>query len=811
MIFAHLKIALRHFSKNRFYTFLNFFGLSLGLLISLYIATWVIDELNYDNYHVNSNRIYRVERDFNYNGVSREMPVTSFNYAKALQKDFPEIINSTRMYPREISLLDKNNIYRKRLVHFADSNFLEIFSFNLKKGNPSKALDEPNAIVLTEKAAQSFFGTKDVYGKTLKIKIDDLEYSVQVSGILEKIPDNTHFHPDIIVPLPMLKDLLQNIYTEWRVNIGYTYIHVNTDNISNIEASLPEFLLQHAGSAYKTILHGDDDINDAIELKLKKLTDIHLKSHLEYELETNGDIKNIYLLSTIAVLILLLAISNYVNLTNAKSEIRSLEIGIRKVVGSSKFQVVKHFFTESMILILGVFIFSIILLFLLAPFYEQISEKEFNWVFFDSFNYFSLILLMFFAISFLAGIYPALFISRFKILKSLKGKKQIQHSKINTKAILVVFQFLISIGLISFSLLMGMQIRLIQTKDIGFNKDNLIVIETDNPDVRNHFDSFREELLKIKQVEKVSSAGVVPVSQLYPSLTVQKTDSDEDYFFSYMGVNYDMIELFDIEIKAGRSYSREFSDTSEARFILNEKAAQLLNYNNYNDAINEPIKFRNHLVRTYEKGEIIGVVRNFNFKSLHNNIEPLAIQLNPQYLSAIFIKVNSENINQAIKNINNVWSSNYPEIEFSYSFLSDTINKQYITENSLQTKLVLSTLLAIIIGCIGLLGLSIYILQQKAKEIGVRKVNGASTSSLVVLFTKQYLKWISISALIACPTSFYLFKNWLNNFSDKINLNYFWLVFTISWLIVTIISLITVMGQTIKFSKLKPVEVLKDE
>ncbi len=811
MILAHLKIGFRHLKKNLLHSLLNFFGLSLGLIIALYICTWVIDELSYDNYHFEAENIYRVERDFHYNGRLREMPVTSFNYAKAFQKDFPDVINSTRMYPREISLLDKNNIYRKRLVHFADSNFLEIFNFKLIEGNPKKALDEPNAIVLTKKAATSFFGTSEVLGQMIKIKLDELEYTMKVTGIIEKIPDNTHFHPEIIIPLPILKELMQQIYYEWRVNIGYTYLHVKDGDISRIEPKLPEFLLQHAGSAYKTVVNGDDDITDAIDLKLKKLTDIHLKSHLEYELETNGDIKNIYLLSTIALLIILLAISNYVNLTNAKSETRSLEIGIRKVVGSSKLHIIKNFFSESMLLILSVFIFTIALLFILAPYYEEISGKTFYWVFFDSLKYFSILLILFFIISFLAGIYPALFISRFKILKSLKGKKQVQHKRFNSKAILVIFQFLISIGLISFSLLMGMQIRLIQTKDIGFNKENIMVIETDNPNVRNHFDAFRDELLKIKQVDLVSSAGVVPINQIYPSLTIKNPGLDEDFFFSYMGVNYDYIEVFDIEVLAGRSYSREFSDTSGARFILNEKAAHLLNYNNYNEALGEPIDFRNHLVRTYEKGEIIGVIRNFNFKSLHNTIEPLIMQLNPPYLGAIFVKIKPEERNKAIQNINEIWTENYPDLEFNYSFLSDTINKQYISEGDLQAKLILSTILAIIIGCIGLLGLSIYILQQKSKEIGIRKVNGADTTSLVFLFSKQYIKWISIAAIIACPTSFYLFKNWLNNFADRINLNYFWLVFTLSWLIIALISLITVMSQTIKYARLKPVDVLKDE
>jgi putative ABC transport system permease protein len=812
MIFEHIKIGFRHLIKDKFYTFLNFTGLCIGIIIALFIATWVIDELNYDNYFGDSDRIYRVERDFNYNGRAREMPVTSFNYAKALANTFPEIVATTKMYPYEVYMNDPHNIFRKEMVHFADSNFFEIFNFNLISGNPLTALDNPNSVVLTQKSAQKLFGDTQVLGKTVQVKIENLQYSLKVTGIIDRVPQNTHFHPEIIVPLPLLREYLERVYDEWRVNVGYTYIKIDdTKNLEKIQSQLPEFMLQYVDPAYRTMLQDDDDINDAIVAKLKNIEDIHLKSHLEYELETNGDIKTVYLLSSIAILIVLLAVINYVNLTNARSEIRSLEVGIRKVVGSTKTQLARHFFTESFILILVAFLVSITFMFLLSDLYQNISGKEFHWVFFKSFNYTAILLGGFVVISILAGLYPAVFVSGFNILKSLKGKKQPQSQNISSKASLVIFQFVISIGLITFSLLMALQIKLIHSKDIGFNKDNLLVIEVDNPNVREQYNSFKDELKSLSNVQEITSAGVVPINQIYPSLTVKKPEATDDIFFAYIGVNYDYFKTFEIELLSGRLFSEQFSDTSAMRYVINEKASQQLGFANPDEAIGQFVETKSRLVSTYDKGEIIGVVKNFNIKSLHNNIEPAGMVLFPNYLNAIFVRINPKQIGRTVQEIQSIWQKRYPESEFNYYFLADAIDKQYESEKGLQSKILLSTLLAIVIGCMGLLGLSVYILQQRTKEIGVRKVNGATVNNLVFLFSKQYIKWISISALIVCPVSFFLFKNWLNNFAIKININYFWGIFIIAWLAITLISLVTVIGQTIKYARLNPVDVLKYE
>lgn len=812
MIFEHIKIGFRHLIKDKFYTLLNFSGLCLGIVIALFIATWVIDELNYDRYFSDSERIYRVERDFNYNGRARKMPVTSFNYAKALENTFPEIETTTKIYPFDIYMNDPNNIYRKESVFFADSNFFEIFDFNLISGNITTALDHPNSIVLTQKSAEKLFGKSQVLGENIEIKIEDLKYSLKVTGIIDHIPQNTHFHPEIIIPLPLLREYYARIYDEWRVNVGYTYIKIDDNkNLEKIKSQLPDFMMHYVDPAYRTMLQDDDDINDAIVAKLKNIEDIHLKSHLVYELETNGDIKNVYLLGSIAVLIMLLAVINYVNLTNARSEIRSLEVGIRKVIGSTKTKLAMHFFFESFVLILFAFLVSIVFMFLLSGLYQNISGKEFHWVFFDTFQYSGILIGSFLIITLLAGFYPALFVSRFSILKSLKGKKQPQSKNINTKASLVIFQFVISIGLITFSLLMALQIKLIHSKDIGFNKENLLVIDVDNPNVRTQYNSFKDELESLSSITSVTSAGTVPINQIYPSLTVKKPNATDDIFFAYIGVNYNYFKTFEIDLLAGRLFSEDFSDTSSIRYIINEKATQLLGYTEPEQAIGKFIETKNHLVTNYDKGEIIGVVKNFNIKSLHNDIEPAGMILFPNYLNAIFVRLNQDQVGQTIQQIKDIWQKRYPESEFNYYFLADAINKQYESEKGLQSKIILSTLLDIIIGCMGLLGLSIYILQQRTKEIGVRKVNGASVTSLLLLFSKQYIKWISISAIIVCPVSFFLFKNWLNNFAIKININYFWGVFMIAWLTITIISLITVIGQTFKYARLNPVDVLKYE
>jgi putative ABC transport system permease protein len=812
MILEHLKTGFRHLVKDKFYTLLNFAGLCTGIVIALFIATWVIEESGYDKHFTDSEKIFRIERDFNYNGMAREMPVTSFNYAEALVNTYPEIETATKLYPSEIYIQNKNQVFHKNKVYFADSNFFRIFDFNLIAGNPGKLLHDQNSVVLTRKSAVKLFGNENVLGKTLLVRIENLQYALKVTGIIDHIPDNTHFHPEIIISLPLLKEYLVRVYHEWRVNVGYTYIKLkDAGQAELLQSQFPEFLLKYVDPAYRTMLQDNDDITDAIELKLKNIEDIHLTSHLEYELENNGDLKNLFLLSGVAILTLFLAVINYVNLTNARSEMRSLETGMRKVFGSHKLQLALHYFIESFVMILLAFLFSIVLLFLLSPLYQNISGKAFHWMFFDSPVYFAILLATFIFISLLAGIYPAIFISRFKILKSLKGKKQVQHKKFDTKVYLVIFQFFISIGLITFALLMTMQVKLIRSKDIGFNPNNLLYIEVDHPKVREEYNSLKNELEKISQVEHVTSAGTVPINQIYPSLTVRKQNANEDLFFAYIGVNYDYFKTMNIELLAGRYFSNEFSDTSEIRYIINERATKLLGYQNPEEAIGQLIETKSHLVSEYNKGEIVGVVKDFHIKSLHNKIEPVGIQMFPEYLNAIFVRIQPENMNKTIQKIQTIWQTRYPECEFNYSFLSDIIREQYQSEKAFQVKLILSTILAVMIGCMGLLGLSIYILQQRTKEIGVRKVNGASSRSLVVMFAKQYLRWITISALFACPISYFFFKNWLNNFAVKIDFNYFWIVFMLAWLLISLISLLTVIGQTIKYANLNPVDVLKYE
>lgn len=812
MIFEHIKIGFRHLIKDKFYTLLNFTGLCTGIIIALFIATWVIDESNYDKHFSNSEKVFRVERNFNYNGMAREMPVTSFNYAEALLNTYPEIETATKIYPSEVYIQNKNQVFHKNRVYFADSNFFELFDFNLIAGDPAKVLQNPNSVILTKKSAIQLLGEENVLGKTLLIRVENLQFPLKVTGIIDHIPDNTHFHPEIIIPLPLLKEYLVRVYDEWRVNVGYTYIKLNDQRqANNLQSQFPEFLLKYVDPAYRTMLQDDDDITDAIEMKLKNLEDIHLKSHLEYELENNGNIKNLFLLSGIAILTLFLAVINYVNLTNARSEMRSLETGIRKVFGSHKLQLAVNYFIESLVLILLAFLVSIILLFLLSPLYQNISGSEFRWVFFDSPLYLGILAATFLFISLLAGIYPAIFISRFKILKALKGKKQVRHKKSDTKVYLVIFQFFISIGLITFALLMTLQVELIRSKDIGFNTSNLLYIEVDQPKVRQEYNSFKEELEKISQVKHVTSAGTVPINQIYPSLTVRKKQANEDLFFAYIGINYDYFKTMDIDLLAGRYFSPEFADTSEIRYIINERASRLLGYSNPEQAIGQQIETKSHLVSTYNKGEIVGVVKNFNIKSLHNKIEPVGIQLFPEYMNAIFVKLQPENMDESITKIKTLWQTRYPESEFNYSFLSDIIEEQYKPEKAFQLKLILSTILAVVIGCMGLLGLSVYILQQRTKEIGVRKVNGASVRSLVLLFSMQYLKWITISALFACPISYFLFKNWLNNYAVKIDFSYFWIIFILAWILISLISLLTVIGQTYRYSNLNPVDVLKYE
>ncbi len=812
MIKNYLLTAIRNIKQNFFFSFINSLGLAVGIAITIFIVSWIVDELSYDKFNVNGEKIFRIERKFDYKDFNREIPVTSGPYGQKLVETFPEVVNATRVYPLEAMIADKHHVFRKNNVHFVDGDALQMFTFPLIEGD-SLSLMEPNTVVLTTKAAEKLMSNMNVVGKTIKMSLYGQDYNLKITGLMNEIPSNSHFHPEILISFNTLYPTLLPYFNDWRENFIYTYIQLaNTDDNIKLKQQFPKFLETYVGPIYANLLEEGDNINDMFELKLKRLTDIHLHSQLEFELEKNGNIKLVYLFGAVAFLILLIASINFVNLSTAKGETRSLEVGIRKVSGAQKRQLIIQFIFESLIIAFASFIIALFFVEVLSPYYSNITGKLFNWVFFKEIKYFILLLTIVVLTGFLAGVYPAFFLSRFNPVKVLKAGKRSVNKKFSFRTILVVFQFFISVSFIILTILIFFQLEFIQNKDIGYHKDDILIIPVDNQELYSGYDSFRDELLKRPSIfNKVSSASVLTSSHMYETASLRKPGEDDAHFVIFMNINYGLIETLELDFLAGRSFSEEFTDTAYSRFIINETALSNVGWKKPEDAIGEPVDFITNTGNNDQKGEIIGVVRNFHFKSLHQKVEPLVFQLEPAHLSYVYIRINNEKEQEAVSFITDLWQKKFPEAEFNYFFLSDELNNQYNSEERLKDKLMVSTILAIFIACLGLLGLSVFITRQRTKEIGIRKVLGASVSGIISLLIKSYLKWISISTILAWPISYLIMNTWLNSFSAKIDLIEYWWVFILSGLLTAVFSLLVVFVQTLKFASINPARSLKYE
>ena len=813
MIRNYITTTIRNIRKNILFFILNSLGLAIGIMVTIFIVSWIIDELNYDRYNAKHEKIFRLERHIVWRDFNLEMPITSGPYQKVLLDVFPEIVNSTRVYPQEVMIKDSYNIYRKQNTFFVDDRFLHMFSLSFIHGDTS-VLKEPNSIVLTQQMAQKYFGKDYAIGRTIKMQHNNQEYNLKVTGIIHKVPSNSHFHPEMLISISTLYPGQKSVFDDWLQNMLYTYIELDTPESSNdLIKKFPDLLKTQVGPRYANILDDGEDINDMIELKIKKLSDIHLHSQLEFELEKNGNITLVYLFGAVALLILIIASINYINLSTAKGESRSLEIGIRKVTGARKKHLVFQFILESFIITFASFLLALTFAELFSPFYANITGKEFSWIFFTQFKYLLLLIGIVLFTGLFAGIYPAFFLTRFNPISVLKSGTNTTGKKGLFRMVLVIFQFFISISFVILSILIFFQLELIQNKDIGYDKNNILVVPVENNnELAVSYESFKDDLLTKPSVyQNITSASALTSSHMYETISIKKLGESDPHSSVCMDINYDFTETLKLSLLAGRDFIKEFSDTSHNRIIINETALRNLGWENSEDAIGEHVEIKFNTDDLSKQGEIIGVVKDFHFKSMHQKIEPLVFQLKPKKLSYIYLRINPKEKQVAIEYLKNLWINRFPETEFNYFFLTDILNNQYANEHKLKDKLMISTVLSILIACLGLLGLSLFIIKQKTKEIGIRKVLGASISSIVKKLSSNYLKWIGISTLLAWPVSYWIMNKWLQAFSVKINLLSYWWVFFLAGIVAALLSLIVISVQTIKYASINPAESLKYE
>lgn len=809
-----LTIAWRNLLRYKQYTLINILGLSIGIACCLMILLYVQNEVNYDNFHEKGNRIYRMALERLYPGRSTRYATIPQSYAEAIVNDFPEVEAATRLFGFEGSILVKidDQVYEENSRIWADSNFFNIFTIPLLQGNPDEVLVKPNTVVLTATTAKKYFGQENPVGKVLDIPQNDND--LLVTGVCADVPSNSHFTFDLVMSSRSLAFLNQPNFIGFS---SYTYLLLESGaSPEAVEAKFPDLVVKYAsgavarnfGVSYEEYVKNGNGYN----YFLQPLRDIYLRSNLEAELKAPGSLTRVYIFTIIAVFILFIACINFMNLATARSTERSREVGIRKTLGSEKRSIAFQFLLEAIMisyistaLALGILWFSIPAFNLIAGKSIQISQIL-TWL------YFPIILVFPIVIGLVAGVYPAIVLSGFQPLEVLKGGLLSTKKGAWLRNGLVVVQFAISVVLIISTLIVFKQLKFIQNKELGFDKENILSIQGGFNLDPAKTESFKNQLRQIAGVEAVGTCSVMPGGSAYFGVSFKPPGDNEMVTGRGLIIDEDYIECMKMEILDGRDYAKEFTADTQS-VMINEAAMKELGLT---DPVGKKLTTNDNFNGTNAEGPyeytIIGVVKDFHFQSLHQGITPLFFinsGLNQGVNGFFSVRVNAPNIQQTIRQIESAWVANVPEVPFKFSFLDQDLGRLYVAEQTSQRVFSLFSLLAIFIACMGLLGLAAYITQRRTKEIGIRKILGATTGGIVGYLLKDFIKLVFIALLIASPLAWYTMNQWLQDFAYRINIE--WWMFLLAGLVAVLVAFLTVGFQSLKAALANPVESLRQE
>ncbi|MGD8779724.1 MAG: ABC transporter permease [Ignavibacteria bacterium] len=799
----YMKISLRNFRRQKLFTFINVFGLAIGLAACMIISLWVQNELSYDSFHKKADRIYRVEREIIRDEINGRWPITSAKYKQALIDDYPEIINAVRFWPREFSIKDVDNYLHREALFAADNSIFEIFDFDFIQGSQETALSKPKTLVLTTDAAVKYFGNTDVLGKSLELEWEDDYVNFEITGLLKDIPGNSHIHFDMLISFASYSE---EDLTSWRSNYLYTYVLIdNGVQHKEFEKKIKSFIDQHLKPQYGDLILQGRSIHEVLKLQLFPLKYIHLNPSENWELEPGGSFESVILFSSIGFLLLIIAGINFINLSTARANRRSKEVSLRKTLGAVKRELRIQFIHESLLLTFISAAIAFAMLYLLIPYYNSIFSENLSILKLTEVNNLLFFLGAVLVIGLAASLYPAYYLSKFEPAEIIRGGALKYGGKSLFRRNMVVFQFTISISLLAGMYVMYSQMRYIQTKPMGFKKENIIIFPARSSKVPQNFEVFKSRILSnSSNIISATGSGDLPGDRIFGNGNLYYKNEIENHISSvFMSCDYDFISTYKIPVIAGRNFSKEFSTDTAGAIILNETAARKFGLTP-EKAIGKVLT-RGHNINL----TIAGVIEDFNFQSLMYNIEPMAFLLEPNYITAISVRVAPGNITETINSVKKIWEKTFQGELFEYSFLDKRIEQLYESEQKAQSIIIVFTAMSIIVACLGLFGLAAYTAEEKTREIGIRKTLGATVPSIFYSLTKDYIKWIVISTLIACPVSFYLMNGWLENFAYRITLNF--LPFIFSAVAAILISLTTVSYQSIKAALANPIDCIRAE
>jgi putative ABC transport system permease protein len=808
MIRNYLKIAVRNLLRYRFISFINLFGLTVGLTCCMLITTYILNELSYDKYNRNADNIYRVTRSFNNSEgvVSLTLSTVAPPFGYYLPTDFPEIKKMTRLLDNGATPTKyQEKIFNEKGVFFADENLFDVFTVKVLKGSPKTALYDPFSVMLTEETAKKYFGDEDPMNKTIRV---NSQFDVKVTGIYKAFPANAHMHPSMLVSFNTLKDSAvygeENLRRNWGNNSFFTYLLMPA-------SFSPQKMISQFPAFVDRRMSGEEYVGQKAskftKLGLQKLTDIHLYSHTDYEAEPNGDISRVYIFSAIALFILLIACINYMNLSTARSALRAKEIGIRKVVGARKKELIGQFLGESILICWAAILIAGLLTFLTLPWLNKLSGQELSFSLLMQPKIIIPLLITPFVVGIISGIYPALFMSSFQPVKTLKGLFKVGGSSISFRKVLVVAQFSISIILIITTVIVFQQLNYIQKKSLGFDKETVVTMAYSN-EVAREYESFRNELLQNSAFKNMTRSSRIPTGRLLDNMGANTLNGDSlqpvTTDIKFVSSDHDFVSTFGIPMMSGRYFSRDFG-TDTASFVINESSVKALGWTKEN-AIGKSFKYGN------QKGHIIGVITDFHFESMHQAIVPMVFIMTPAsrpYYNNLSIKIVGNDISNSVSYLEKTWKKIFPETPVDYTFLDENFDRLYQSEQRQATIFTVFACIAIFIACLGLFGLSAFAISQRIKEIGVRKVLGANVQGIVALLSKDFLKLVGIAAVMAFPVAWFAMNNWLKDFAYRVNIQ--WWVFVVAGILAAMIAFVTVSFQAIKAAVSNPVKSLRTE
>ncbi len=803
----YILTSLRNLWKFKGYSIINVLGLAVGIASALIIFLFVQDELSYDRHNEKFDNIYRFNIKARIQGNAIDGALSNAPLGPTLKADFPEVLEYTRLYTFEgdPKIRYEDKVFIESNFYYADSTFFNVFTAPALHGNPARMLTRPNTVVLTEETARKYFGDENPLGKVLKIGQE--ERTFEVTGVVKGFPDNSHFHFNLLGSFSStwLADV-----TWWISNNNYTYV-VLQEGIApeKVEAKIPDLLVQYMGPQLEQALGTsmDEFLESGNEYGyfIQPLKDIHLRSGLQFEIEPGGSMTSVYIFSLIAIFLIIIASINFMNLSTASSSSRASEVGIRKVVGSNKSKLIWQFIIESFIITIFSLILAVILVELFITPFNYLAQKDLSLNLIDNRLLLPSIIIVGLIVGFLSGSYPAFVLSSFKPVSVLKGKVSSGMKNSYLRSILVTLQFVITISLFISTFVVYSQMSFIQKKDMGFSKENLLVIDRAR-ELGNQRETFRQELLNNPDIISASVTNAVPGSLIgddayYP----EGSTMEETHALNNIFTDPYFADVFKLEIIEGRYLSEDIhSDTFAV--ILNEAAVKALGFTN-------PLEHR--LINDFGDGneinpmQVIGVVKDFHFKSLHQEIKPLILRLNYWNPDKIAVKITENNKQATLKYIEKTWEDYVADQPVTISFLEDDLATLYASDRNTGIIFSIFSLLAIFIAALGLLGLASFSAEQRTKEVGIRKVMGATVSSVMTILSKEILWLMLFATIISWPLGYFFMKDWLQNFAFRIELNP--LIFVLSTLLALLIAILTVSIRTFRAAVANPVNSLRYE